>query len=529
MNIKVNNLEKILQHNEEINIDELSVYENGYIKGLKTNGEINFISSESTSHKIIYAELFNIKSISIILKNLDQLGVYTIGAYVDTETNIAYRLIVNETEAEYNYEINSNDIILYLNYFNYNKTEEFKIIDKVIVNYMDDSLNFVSILPQSFNDSQKEIARNNIGAISESDINSYLSTYSPSESIVNLNSLNFYHYGWVKSDGSFNLLENSSHYIVSIDASNIIGLKYTLNSSLGSSFAIGCLKDSSDNILQIFKNNEFEYSFEAAEGNTIYISFYDGKTNSETYYNSITIIRANDFIKNIIDAIPTNISTSEIEYKTFIFDNLNLYNKNLAFFGDSITYGYIAANGNVPTHQSINNFPKILSELLDAEYHNYGVSGSTIAVTSDYSSITTKIQSINTATLQTYDAIIIAGGINDWQVGVGITDFIIAVTNLFEYLKTNYQGKVIILTPINEAGRKPIVEPQQTVQSIRNILTRLAIQYEFNVIQGTDLPFPTKNDNADFINLLLADKLHPTDFGYKIYGKSLYGIISKYN
>ena len=63
--------------------------------------------------------------------------------------------------------------------------------------------------------------------------------------------------------------------------------------------------------------------------------------------------------------------------------------------------------------------------------------------------------------------------------------------------------------------------PTQTLQNVRNIITRVALEYDYNVVQGTEFPFPTESDTQEYKSLMFQDNLHPTDLGYKMYAKAL--------
>lgn len=200
---------------------------------------------------------------------------------------------------------------------------------------------------------------------------------------------------------------------------------------------------------------------------------------------------------------------SEVKYKTCVRKPFTFTNKKLWFFGDSITYGYIATPS---AHQATNQYPKVFSEAVGADsYVNWGVSGSTLA--DNYITIST--HPLNC------DFVFVAGGVNDWQTGVNESTLITTMTNICEHLKNNFSGEVVFITPIYEAGRVPISTPTQTLQNVRNVITRIALEYGYSVVQGWEFPFPTEDDDTDYIDLMFQDKIHPTELGYSMYAQAL--------
>lgn len=220
------------------------------------------------------------------------------------------------------------------------------------------------------------------------------------------------------------------------------------------------------------------------------------------------------FIKDQL--IKVDIGYGNIVSKPLIFNGKSNY-----FFGDSIVYGYIAAAEGVPAHQATNHFPKTFSDSVGATFSNYGVSGASLTKVEGYACVFDKIKSV---TLNS-DYIFIDAGINDWQLGVDKDTFKSAVVDICNYLTANYIGHVIFITPINHAGRVPINIPQMTVQDVRDIITRVAVSYCYDVVQGSDFAFPISGDELWYENLLFQDKLHPTELGYKIYAKCLQTVL----
>ena len=320
--------------------------------------------------------------------------------------------------------------------------------------------------------------------------------------------------GYVKSDGSF--ITTSTHKIVKIDASNLRYVAFKPATALPTSLAYGVLKKANGNIIQVFvcdnTTDIAEYYFpNPILGSVLYISWFNYASKPDLYYDSVDT----KSYKNTWQAYGREYMLGS-RYKSCVKKPFDFNGKSCYFFGDSITYGYIRASGGVPEHQATNQYPKVFSEHVGASYENYGESNTTLAP-STYGSIFTKIQN---TTLDS-DFVFIAGGINDWQVGISESDFKTALENICSYLSNNFNGEVIFITPINESGRNPIQMPKMTLQTVRDIITRSALKYGFSVVQGCEFPFPTISDDASYKTLVFQDNIHPTELGYAMYAKAL--------
>lgn len=281
-----------------------------------------------------------------------------------------------------------------------------------------------------------------------------------------------------------------------------------------------------DVVKYVGEGNPQTLEFTIPEG-TVGIAIFNRKTayTNPTIYKVMTkslnskIVEVTENVEAISDTVD-EISTkvNDIAYNSCVRKPMQFSEKSILFFGDSITYGYIAASGETPTHQATNQYPKVFSEGVGATYTNNGVSGAVLVENyEDYYSIFTRIKE---TTLNT-DYIFIAGGVNDWQTGVDAAALETGVENICDYLDANYTGEVIFITPINEAGRVPSVTPTQTLQNVRNIITRVALKHGYSVVQGWEFPFPTENDDSSYISLMFQDRLHPTELGYSMFAQAL--------
>lgn len=302
----------------------------------------------------------------------------------------------------------------------------------------------------------------------------------------------------------------ASHKVVKIDASNISEVTFKSNTALITTLAFGMLTDSENNIIQVFVGTNStapaRFKIPSGSGNILYVVWYN-YTSPNTYYNTVSLKYG-----DIANAYADELADVNIRYYDCVHKPYDFSGKSLYFFGDSIAYGYLTGG-----EQSSYNYPKVFSENVEAaSYQNYAQTGTTLAP-SGYGSIFTKIQN---TTLDS-DVVFVAGGINDWQTGISESDLESAMENICTYLSNNYTGKVVFITPINEAGKAPVATPAQTLQNVRNVITRAAIKYGYDVVQGWLMPFPTVRDDADYISLMFQDRLHPTDLGYSTIATSL--------
>ena len=195
--------------------------------------------------------------------------------------------------------------------------------------------------------------------------------------------------------------------------------------------------------------------------------------------------------------------------------------KTAFFFGDSITYGYIKNADGTASRATKGGYPGMFSEVAGLTHTNYGVSGSLFGTYNNLGRIGDKIKSRSLDC----DFMFVAGGINDWQCGVSLSDFRQAVEEVCSYIDTNFDGEVIFITPINHSGKVPIVEPVAQEQEYRDIITEIALSYDFSVVQGNLFGFPTEDSPEEDKTLLFCDNLHPTEYGYGFYADCLMEVL----
>lgn len=205
----------------------------------------------------------------------------------------------------------------------------------------------------------------------------------------------------------------------------------------------------------------------------------------------------------------TRVNIQHTVNKPYIFSG-----KTAVFCGDSITRGF--TSGSTTTE---NGYPKVFSDSVGMTFTNKGVGGASIARVSGFGCIQDQVTSISNP--ETVDYIFIAGGVNDWQLGVSLSDFRTAVTDMCAWLSSNYNHEVIFILPINEAGWTPVRTPVAELEEYRKILEEIALKYEYSIVNGELFNFPTKDAPTTFINDMFGDRLHPSEKGYRLYAKML--------
>ena len=291
----------------------------------------------------------------------------------------------------------------------------------------------------------------------------------------------------------------NTHSCYKMDVSEYNTLEFFASETTG--WTYGTIEMTDGTFKGLGKNNGFR-QIDLKNAKNLYFNFF--KDNKTTQF----LLKKEALIKD---------EKSIIKYDDCVSKPFDFQNKKALFFGDSITKGFTST-----TTTTENGYPKLFSEKVGMTYTNYGVGGSCLG--HEYNqvpSIISKIKSIDINELTSADYIFISGGINDWQTGTTETELNTALSELHDYiLANNLSNKIIMITPINEGGWNEGA-PVLTIQEIRNIITRFCMANNYSVVQGWKFPFPSREDDINYINLMYGDKLHPTETGYKVYAKSL--------
>ena len=209
----------------------------------------------------------------------------------------------------------------------------------------------------------------------------------------------------------------------------------------------------------------------------------------------------NDDVLSIFAADLTNVLN-----KPYDFDG-----KTALWFGDSITVGYVTIDS-VQT-VTTENFVKKFSEAVGLTSTNNAQGGATMY---DRQGQTQDIPAqIESATLNT-DFVFIAGGTNDQAEDITPAQFESALDDICTYLKANYTGEVIFITPI---GRLYFNKKNHNINEYRRLITEYAIMNGYSVVDGSKFNFP--EIQGQLCSYLISDGTHPTLAGYEHYAKML--------
>lgn len=317
-----------------------------------------------------------------------------------------------------------------------------------------------------------------------------------------------------------------SHHCIKVNISDYNTLVYETGTLPHANVAWVCIKEDVEPVLLIPMNANFNV-YDISKFNYLYMNLFSG----EDYCRSFTVSKykiVSDAIQNEVNTIKNEIDTIQnevdkkqnaiIKYHSLVRKPLVFAGKTAVFVGDSITYGVTKAVPDYTDVHGIGDFPTLFSNIVGLNATNSGISGALF--TSGYNEVTTIKEQIEN-TNKNVDFLFIAGGINDWQMGVPIETFESTIKTCCDYINANFASnvKVIWITPINEAGWHSSSERHGTVQDYRNSITRVVTENDtysrFSIVQGNEFNFPSEDDDNNFIATAFGDKLHPSAIGYK--------------
>ena len=194
--------------------------------------------------------------------------------------------------------------------------------------------------------------------------------------------------------------------------------------------------------------------------------------------------------------------------------------KVAAFCGDSITKGYV--DGSTTT---VNCYPKLFSDKVGMSFANLAVGGATVARYTGKNCIQDQVATALEAATD-YDFIFVAGGVNDWQLGITLSDYRAALESICDAAEdAGFTGELVFIAPINEAGRAPANTPDAPLDYFRDTVKEVATINGHSVLNGRLFDFPTRTSSAEAIAALIPDRLHPSEAGYRLYAKGLQTVL----
>ena len=307
---------------------------------------------------------------------------------------------------------------------------------------------------------------------------------------------------------------SSGHGVFRTPADDITYVKIEIENELGAPLTLAVVIDENDNVIKQISGRlvgNYEMEISPQRNTFLLVNGFSYKTYPNPYYGDIVIQR------NIAEAYSINDSI-KANYHTLVRRPFNFSGKVGTFAGDSITYGF--TSGNTSVHGT-GDFPTLFCAKVGMTNNNISVGGALFC--SGYNEVKTIPEQIEDVVGNTFDYLFIAGGINDWQLGVDLDTFKTTIENLCTYINTNFPNNlpVIWITPINQAGYENThpIAPIAQVDDYRKIITRTVFENDtyarFSVIQGTDFNFPAFGDDADYISAMFGDLLHPSALAYK--------------
>jgi len=234
-------------------------------------------------------------------------------------------------------------------------------------------------------------------------------------------------------------------------------------------------------------------------------------------------------LKNdVFDEIENRFGFSSLNYGDSINKPFDFNGKTIRFFGDSITAGVISG-----THSNADKgYSTLFCNKVGATEINSAIDGSSTATRNGaYNSVYDIINGLSTVNA---DYIIIASGTNDYyyQVPIGTFDstdqstFYGALNQICTKLASIAPNvPIIFITPINKPTASTAITKVSSLNDYRNAIFEVAVSYGHSVVNGASLGFPTKhgeNLNA-YSYKVIADGVHPSVDGHKLYARSLCG------
>ena len=350
-----------------------------------------------------------------------------------------------------------------------------------------------------------------IGAVSDAVENNFAT--------VDLNDLPTYAWGkYIKPDGT--LGNAGSHKVVSTKIKNVKQIGVHVLSNPGVSICV--IEDAEGNVITSLQKpsyyeaeTKYDLSLVKDQEYTVFFNFFSYATVPNPYFDNVKLYYSNpvDYAKSEVIKIVRD--TAVMLPRHSAFKPFDFNGKTAAFFGDSITVGVINGDGSQVT---TNNYPNGFSAKVGLTPTNKAVSGSRIYVPSGVSAakILSQLQSV---TLSDYDFIFIAGGINDF-LAYTVDQMLIGLTELISYVKANFSGDVIWITPINTA--KNVTDVYNNKKDLNNYISAMTklikesdSNYQFSVVQGWEFGFPTLDSDSAYKNAMFGDgELHPSELGY---------------
>lgn len=214
----------------------------------------------------------------------------------------------------------------------------------------------------------------------------------------------------------------------------------------------------------------------------------------------------------------------DLENSVGSYPNTILAGKNIAFFGDSLTYGLTA------TGQSDYNYPAVFGKMTQANVTNFGVSGAQACQLQNFESL---IDIINNSAISNMDYIFVQIGINDYARSYPIGKYTDntqrfkgalqkIIETLYNKVKSNCNIIFISLFPCKQLFENTLNAAYNSIYDFNKAIIDVCSMHNIRVIDLTKTAGITEYN----YNLLLRDSVHYNDNGYEMIGMALYQAIA---
>jgi len=221
--------------------------------------------------------------------------------------------------------------------------------------------------------------------------------------------------------------------------------------------------------------------------------------------------------KTELDNLKNRVDYLSFPFNSVVVKPLEFSGKKALFVGDSITYGTTTdyAMAEKP-------YPQIFCESVGMTHDNLAVPGSLFS--SGYNEVETIESVLLNTDLTQYDFIFIAGGVNDWQLGVPLNEFRNNLRRICQSLSSRKDAnKIIFITPINVNVAWTSGNSIEDLYKYSLIISEEAMIEGINVVVGKYFNFPS--GAGSLATSLFADGLHLTQKGLYLYAKSLMTVL----
>ena len=303
------------------------------------------------------------------------------------------------------------------------------------------------------------------------------------------------------------------------------GAAYSLKAAGSAGSSLICFYDLDSNVV-LMKNTE-----------TSGASTLKGKTPAGAYYvvaQSNTTIQDAEFRIENNHSLVVSTLKSRYKYGEKLAKPYSFTGKKMVVFGDSLSKGIASPWGTGVIADSYVNV--LASKLGLSAVDNRSQSGTGWTCTGDgeYGQDgDTKVTDLIMRYEGGHDIMWINSGANDYQLNMpigtindtGISTVYGALKTVCNHIKTNFPNmEVFFVIPVNISYFGTSMNYQHSMNDYRNAIYEIAMLYDFNIVDGTKVCFPTIAEGLDapeYMEAMITDGRHPTTLGHKYMGEQI--------